>query len=399
MLDDLPFHGLKVIDASQGVAGPHCGMLMALNGADVIKVEPLTGDWGRAIGHRHGDFSAYNIAVNRGKRSIALDLKSAQGLEVATRLMQQADVIIENYRPGVLARFGLDYDTLRVRNPAVVYVSITGFGQSGPKAHLPATDSVLQAFSGLMSVNRDSQGLPQRIDVLVIDMVTGLYAFQAAATALYRRAVRGGGRHLSVSLMEAIGAIQAGKMIEYHLEGPAAEKAGVPVGIFRTADGYLLINARRDKHFVALVRLLGCAELATEARFATPEARAQHEGVLMAHLRPLVAQWHSSALVTALEAGDILSAPINDYAAYFDDPHVQATDTIRWLDHPGVGTIPLHAIPGYVQPQAGATDARSPALGEHSSTILHELGYDAAQIQGMVHNQAVAAPTARGAMI
>jgi crotonobetainyl-CoA:carnitine CoA-transferase CaiB-like acyl-CoA transferase len=131
--------------------------------------------------------------------------------------------VIENYRPGVLARFGLDYATLRTANPEVIYVSVTGFGQTGPKSTFPATDSVLQAFSGLMSVNRNGDGVPQRIGVLVIDVVTGLYAFQAAATALYRRALRGGGRHISVSLMESIGAVQAGKMIEYHLEGPQGE--------------------------------------------------------------------------------------------------------------------------------------------------------------------------------
>jgi crotonobetainyl-CoA:carnitine CoA-transferase CaiB-like acyl-CoA transferase len=222
MIDREPpaFEGLKVVDLSQGVAGPHCGMLLALNGADVVKVEPPEGDWGRAIGKRYGDFCAYFAAFNRGKRSLAVDLKQAAGLAVVRRLAAEADVVVENYRPGVLARFGLDYESVRASNSEVVFASITGFGPRGPRSRHPATDSILQAFSGLMSVNRDGGGTPQRIGVLVIDVVTGLYAYQAIATALYRRAVRGGGRHIETSLMEAIGAVQAGKMIEFHLEGP-----------------------------------------------------------------------------------------------------------------------------------------------------------------------------------
>ncbi len=391
MTDDLAFHGLKVVDASQGVAGPHCGMLMALNGADVVKIEPPTGDWGRAIGRQYDDFSAYNIAFNRGKRSIALDLKSDAGLAVATRLMHQADVVIENYRPGVLARFGLDYESLKPDNPQVIYVSVTGFGQSGPRSKRPATDSVLQAFSGLMSVNRDEQGTPQRIGVLVIDVVTGLYAFQAVATALYRRVMRGGGRHISVSLMESIGAVQAGKMIEYHLEGPKSARPGVPVAIFQTADGHLLINARRDKHFEALSHLLGHLDLATDPRFADAQARSRHEEALLGLLRPLIERWPTHELADRLEAADILHAPINEYADYFGDAHIQATEAVRWLDHAAVGQIPFPAIPGYAPPEPGDRLSQSPARGGHTRDILRELGYLDSAIDAMLASRAAVA--------
>jgi len=183
--DEAPAYlGLRVVDLSQGVAGPHCGMLFALNGADVVKVEPPEGDWGRGIGKRHGDFSAYGVVFNRGKKSLALDLKRPEGRDVVARLVAHADVVVENNRPGVLARFGLDYTRVRAANPDVVYVSVTGFGQEGPNRDLPATDSILQAYSGLMSVNKDATGMPQRIGVLVIDVVTGLYAHQAAAAAV-----------------------------------------------------------------------------------------------------------------------------------------------------------------------------------------------------------------------
>jgi len=370
----LPYEGLKVIDLSQGVAGPHCGMLFALHGADVVKVEPPEGDWGRGIGKRHGDWSAYAIAFNRGKRSLALDLRRPEGREVVTQLAAKADVVIENNRPGVLARYGLDYERVRAANPDVVYVSVTGFGQEGPNRDLPATDSILQAYSGLMTVNRDGSGMPQRISVLVIDVVTGLYAHQAAATALYRRATRGGGRHVTVSLMDAIGAVQAGKMIEYHLEGEHGQPGGVPVATFETADGHMTINARRDPHFVALCQVLGLPELARDPRFATGPERLAHEAELMALLRERVKTRPTRDLEAALKAADVLHAPVNDYRRYWDDAHVGATSAVSWVEHPHVGRIPLHKIPGLSQPAPGSAAARSPAIGEHTREVLAEIG-------------------------
>src|SRR5262245_54837686 len=305
---DPAYAGLRVVDLSQGVAGPHCGMLFALNGADVVKVEPPDGDWGRSIGKRHGDFSAYAIAFNRGKRSVAIDLKRPEGRDIVAQLVARADVVIENNRPGVLARFKLDYEQVRASNPGVVYVSVTGFGQDGPNKDMPATDSILQAYSGLMSVNRDATGMPQRINVLVIDVVTGLYAHQAAATALYRRATRGGGRHVTVSLMDAIGAVQAGKILEFHLEGDEGEPGGVPVATFETADGHMTINGRRDQHFAALCKVLGVPELAVDPRYATPAGRLANEAALMTVLRERVKAWPMKELEAALVAADVLHA-------------------------------------------------------------------------------------------
>ncbi len=202
---DLAFGGLKVLDLSQGVAGPHCGMLLARHGAEVVKLEPLDDDWGRAIGKQYGDHCPYSLAFNQGKKSLALDLKTDVGHEIASCLAAKSDVILQNYRPGVIERLGLGYDAVAEKNPSVIYLSLTGLGRRGPAANLPATDSVMQAFSGLMSVNRDSNGMPQRIGILAIDIMTGLYAFQAIAPALYRRALKGVGVHIETSLMEAVG--------------------------------------------------------------------------------------------------------------------------------------------------------------------------------------------------
>ena len=377
------YEGLKVVDLSQGVAGPHCGMLLALQGADVVKVEPPGGDWGRAIGRRHGDFSAYGIAFNRGKRSLAIDLKHDRGRELVARLAAGADVVVENNRPGVSARLGLDYESVRRTNPDVVYVSITGFGPDGPHRDRPATDSILQSYSGLMSANRDSAGLPQRIGVLVIDVVTGLYACQAVATALYRRATRGGGRHIGVSLMDAIGAVQAGKMIEFHLEGPDSQPGGVPVATFETADGHMTINARRDPHFAALCKILDLDALPGDDRYATAEARVANQAELMPLLRERVKALSTDELEAALTAGDVLHAPVNDYRRYFEDAHVGATGAITWVEHPQVGRVPLHRIPGVPEPQAGAAMAASPRVGEHSRQVLTELGLAGAEIDAL----------------
>lgn len=373
--DDRPFSGLNVVDLSQGVAGPHCGMLFAQNGANVIKVEPPGGDWGRTIGAQYGDFCAYNVAFNRGKRSLAVDLKSEFGLDATRQLLQAADVVVENYRPGVLQRFGLDYTTLRAANPDVVYVSITGFGQTGPRASLPATDAILQSFSGLMSVNRGSDGMPHRVNVLLIDVATGLYAFQAASTALYKRAVRGGGRHVSVSLMEAIGALQAGAMIEHHLGKASGKAPQSPAFSFATADGYVTINLRRDAHFQSLCGLLGCKELTDDVRFAKSSVRIHHVDELLPLLNGKLKAWKRADLIESLTELDLLHAPVNDYDDYFDDAHVKELEAVQWIDHPGTGRVPMHAIPGLVTPRNGPL-AHSPAIGEHSLQILRELGIE-----------------------
>ena len=388
----LAYEGLRVVDLSQGVAGPHCGMLLALQGADVIKVEPPDGDWGRAIGRRHGDFSAYGVAFNRGKRSLAIDLKHDRGRELVLRLVGRADVVVENNRPGVSARLGLDYESVRRVNPDVVYASITGFGPEGPNRDRPATDSILQSYSGLMSINRDSAGLPQRIGVLVIDVVTGLYAGQAVATALYRRATRGGGRHVNVSLMDAIGAVQAGKMIEYHLEGPESQPGGVPVATFETADGYMTINARRDPHFAALCKILDLDALPVDERYATVEARVANQAELMPLLRARVKAMATDEIDAALTAGDVLHAPVNDYRRYFDDAHVDATGAIAWVDHPQVGRVPLHRIPGVPEPRPGSAMASSPRVGEHSRQVLEELGLAGAEIDTLEAARTIRAP-------
>lgn len=387
--DERAFTGLKVLDMAQGVAGPHCGLLLAQHGADVVKLEPLGGDWGRALGRRYGDLSAFGAVYNRGKRSIALDLKSDHGLEAAKRLAADADVILESFRPGVMARFGLDYGSVAEKNPTVVYLSVSGFGQDGPYSKQPVTDSVMQAFSGLMSVNKDARGVPQRIGVIAVDVMTGLYAFQAVAPALYRRARIGKGQHLDVSLMQSSMAFLSAKMIERHLEGPEPTLLGAPVGTYETSDGFLNLNARRDPHFKALMEMFGRPELASDPRYATADARLENQKDLDELIRPEIKTKPTADWLAAFAEADILAGRVNDFPDILEDEHVQAREAVQWLDHPGIGRIPMPLIPGAPEPKGQTGEA--PHLGQHTHEILTDLGYDAGTIEAMTENGAAAA--------
>ncbi|MEQ9123171.1 MAG: CoA transferase [Alphaproteobacteria bacterium] len=381
MADDLAFTGLKVLDMAQGVAGPHCGLLLAQHGADVVKLEPLNGDWGRALGKRYGDLSAFGAVYNRGKRSIAVDLKDEAGLAVARQLAEEADVILESFRPGVMARFGLDYTTIAKANPSVVYLSVSGYGQEGPYSKQPVTDSVMQAFSGLMSVNKDDRGVPQRIGVIAIDVFTGLYAFQGVAPALYRRSRTGKGAHLDVSLMQSALAFLSAKMIERHMEGPEPTLLGAPLGTYETADGFLNMNARRDPHFKALMALIGRPELAEDPRYVTADDRVANRVALDEVVRPALKGRTTAEWLKDFEAEDILAGRVNDFPDILEDPHVQAREAVRWLEHDGIGSIPMPLIPGAPIPEGRLAEA--PHLGQHTEEILKEIGYDADRIRKM----------------
>jgi crotonobetainyl-CoA:carnitine CoA-transferase CaiB-like acyl-CoA transferase len=375
------FEGIRVFDATQGVAGPHCAMLLAQHGADVVKVEPIAGDWGRAIGKKHGEHCAYGLSVNRGKRSIALDLKHPEGLAIAQKLAFEADVVLESFRPGVMGRFGLDYASVKAKNPKVIYLSVTGYGQEGPYNGRPVTDSVIQAYSGWMSINKDKDGIPQRISIIAIDVMTGLYAFQAVAPALFLRERTGEGQYLDVPLAGAAAAFQAGKMIEYQLEGAEPSVLGSPVGTFQTKDGFINMNARRDAHFAALCKMLGKPEWASDPRFTTPESRIEHEAALMEMLRPLMQTKTSEEWIAALEEADILAAKVHDFGDLFEDPQVKAVRQVEWLEQKGFDQpLPVPQIPGQPKIEPGSFLAHVPVPGEQTDEVLAEAGFDPARI-------------------
>ncbi|MGH7421727.1 MAG: CaiB/BaiF CoA transferase family protein, partial [Candidatus Rokuibacteriota bacterium] len=249
---DAPFAGLKVVDLSQGIAGPYSAMLLAQYGADVVKVEPPEGDWARGLGKKYGDLTAFAVAANLGKRSIVLDLKTEEGKETVRRLLATADVFLESFRPGVAARLGVGYPDVSALNPGIIYLSVSGFGQTGPDAERPAVDTVFQAFTGLMSVNRGADGIPHRVGVIVMDMATALSSFQAVAVALYARRDEPRGRYIESSLLRGGATIQAVSMIQHHLEGGKPQPGLTPSGTFKASDGWINLTILRDADFPAL---------------------------------------------------------------------------------------------------------------------------------------------------
>ena len=391
MTDDLPFEGVKVLDLSQGVAGPYCAMHLARNGADVIKVEPPgSGCWSRQLGKPTGDHTAHSVIVNRAKRSLAVDLKTAQGVAIVQRLAGESDVVLQNYRVGKIDKFKLDYASVKKSNPNVIYLSISGFGAKGPRSDHPATDSVMQAYSGMMSINRGPTGIPQRIEMLAIDFSTGLYAFQAVAAALYRKATKGRGAYIETSLLECALALQEGAMMESHLQGGVAEPIGMPVGMFKTKDGFMSVNARRDEHFKRLAKLLGREEWIADARYVDSRARVKHRDELMAELRPFVETKTSDEWVELLSGIDILKAKVNTYADLFADPQVQAVHAVRWVENDTLGRVPMGTICGQRPPVSGDPLAHSPHVGEHTREILNEMGYAAGDIEKLAASGVVA---------
>lgn len=383
MDEELPYTGLQVLDASQGISGPHCGMLLAQHGADVIKLEPPHGDWVRSSGKQYGDQTASTLNFSRGKRSIALDLKTPDGLALAHKLSERCDVMLENFRPGVMARFGLDFDSVRKRNPGVVYASTSGFGTRGPESDRPVTDMVMQGFSGWMHMNKDKDGIPQRVGMQAMDVMTGLYGFQAVSAALYRHARTGKGAHIEINMMEAAGAFQAAKMIEYHLEQGAPQPLGEPIGTYPTADGFINLNARQNPKFTTLATLAGHAEWIDDPRFATPAARVAHGRELSALLAEVTRSRTTAEWADGLRRNDIIHTPINTYDDYLHAGQAAAMESVAWLDHPDIGRLPMHNIPGTPRLHQGDLAATAPHIGEHTREICRALDLDDAAIDAL----------------
>ena len=389
MDDELPFSGIKVFDATQGVAGPHATMLLAQYGAEVTKIEPLEGDWGRTLGKMYGDLCAHAITFNRGKKSLALDLKNEQGKAIAQRLAREADVVVESFRPGVMGRFGLGYDEIKQHNPKVVYLSVTGFGQTGPNSKLPVTDSVIQAFSGWMTLHRDAEGTPMRSGMIAVDVMTGLYAFQALATAIIRQIRFGKGAYIDCSLMQSAAAFQSAKVMEYFLEHGEPQVLYVPVGTMKTKDGYLNVTAMREHHYTALCKVLGRDDLAKDPRYDTREKRIEREKELMPIVRGEFLKNTTEHWAKALTEAGVMNAKVNTYQDFMDDPHVKAVNALAWVEHQGLGTIPMANIPGLPPIRQGSELAECPHTGQNTVEILKRNGFGDGEIQELLARKAI----------
>jgi len=371
---DAPFAGLKVVDLSQGIAGPYAAMLLAQYGADVVKVEPPEGDWARALGKRYGDLSAFAVAANLGKRSIVLDLKAEEGQATLRRLISTADVFLESFRPGVAARLGIAYPVVSALNPGIIYLSVSGFGQTGPDAERPAVDTVLQASTGLMSMNRGLDGIPHRVPVIVMDMATALSSFQAMAVALYARRDEPRGRYIESSLLRGGATIQAVSMIQHHLEAGQPQPGLTPSGTFKASDGWINVTILRDAEFPALCDALELPAAGKDPRFATNNLRFANVTALNAVLEPAFARRTTADLSARLRAARLMHQRVNTYLEFLDDPQVAATGAVTWIEQPGIGRVPVPQVPGLPPFRSGTPRAVAPSLDQHRKEILAELG-------------------------
>lgn len=379
--------GIRVVDLSRILAGPWCTQNLADLGADVIKIErPGSGDDTRSWGPPYQEsadgqtMSAYFMCCNRGKRSVCLDFKTEEGRNQLLELIRDADVLVENYRAGTLERHGLDYASLKKINPRLVYASITGYGQTGPKSHRPGYDYIFQGLGGLMSYTGHADGSPAagplRTGVAVVDVTTGMYATSAVLAALFQRERTGEGAWLDLALMDVAVAMNANQAANYLVSGKNPQRSGnahpnlAPYEVFRAADGYFILAAGNDTQFARLCEFAGQPQLAADPRYSTNSARIRNLDSLRSVLAGIIIQHPRKYWTDALEELGISWGAINSLEEVFDDEQVKHRGMLQTVRHPVMGDIRLVANPmlSGASRQAAATRP-PPLLGEHTDML------------------------------
>jgi crotonobetainyl-CoA:carnitine CoA-transferase CaiB-like acyl-CoA transferase len=388
----LALEHLTVVDLTQVMAGPFCCQLLGDLGADVIKVEPIgRGDATReATGHRlpHGESAAF-LAVNRNKRSIALDLADPSGRAAFHRLAQDADIVVESFRPGVASRLGVDYPTLRELNPRLVYASISGFGQTGPYAARPGYDLIAQAMSGIMSVTGDPAGDPGKCGIPVADLSAGILCAVGILSACLSRTITGRGQAVDTSLYDAALALSVWETAELWATGKAPDRLGsahrvnAPYQAFPTRDGYLTIGANNARLWDRLCTVLDRPDLRDDPRFAANIDRVRNREELAAELAAALSEKDTDEWVELLLDAGVPAGPIRDYRQACEDPHTLAREMVVEMDHPTEGTVRSLGIPVKLSETAGTIRRVPPGLGEHTDEILRSVGYSDADIGAM----------------
>ena len=384
-----PYEGLKVIDFSQGVAGPYCGMLLAQYGAEVIKIEPKDGDWARNLGQEYGQHSAFSVTANLGKKSIVFDLKNKKSQPILDKIINECDVFIEGFRPGVIERLGYGYERLKNINSKLIYLSISGFGQKGPMSAKPAMDPVLQAFTGFMSENKGPDDIPHRTPVIIFDMTTALYATQLVSSALFARIKEDIGKKIEVSLMEAAAAMQSIRLMSGYMEGPYTH-ASSPSGTFQTKDGWIQIIVVKNHEFTKFCNAVGWVNFHTDKRFLTNSLRRKHEAILTKEVQKLFIKETTEYWKNLLNKFEVQNEKVENYREFVDSEQTKALELISWLDQPTTDqSWPVPNIPGMPKLVSGSKLSIAPSLGQHTKEIILQLGYSEKSIAKLFDEEVI----------
>jgi formyl-CoA transferase len=385
--------GIRVLDVTQVMAGPFCAMQLCDMGAEVIKVEPPGGDSARRIAGASGTDSPGFNAVNRGKRGIVLDFKSAAGQQAFRRLAPRADIVIENYRPGVMQGFGLDYGSLSAANPGLIYASISGYGQTGPDAQKGGFDLVAQGVSGLMSVTGEPGGPPTKVGVPLTDLAAGLFALAGVLAALHYRSRTGRGQYIDTSLVDAGVALSIWESADYFAAGVppgplgSAHRMFAPYQAIKCADGYITLGTANDRLFVKLCALLGHPEWATDPDYADATRRVRNRVPLVARIEQITVTRPRAHWLEAFTNAGIPCGPINNYAETFADPQILSREMLVQVDHPALGTLKMPGSPIKMSETPTSTRRRAPMLGEHTREVLLEAGFSDEEIRALAINE------------
>jgi formyl-CoA transferase len=386
----LPLDHIRVVDLTQARSGPTCVRQLADMGAQVVKVEPRED---RDSDHARHGFDFQN--VHRNKRSITLNLKHPRGLEVLKALVARADVLVENFRPDVKHRLGIDYETLAALNPRLVYGSISGFGQDGPYGDRPGYDQIAQGMGGLMSVTGLPGQGPVRVGIPVADLTAGLFLAQGILVALLERERSGRGQWVHTSLLQAMVTMLDFQATRWLIGGEIPPQAGndhptgIPTGVFRTADGHINIAASGPRMFARLCATLGTEWMLEDPRFATPDARSRNRQELNAELDKVLVRRPSREWVEGLNAAGIPAGPILNVREVFENEQVRHLELARPVRHPTLGELRVQGLPVTLSRTPGAIRTPAPEAGEHTDAILAELGYGPADVTALRRDGAV----------